>query len=564
MKNSLMKQMAVLFCVFSVVFCSCNEKAAKSKTIKTDRPTPLKLEPALESTMATSVSDSKQPESPSARQDKDVDKADESKRPVRPKVKPAVTDGSTATRDRNRATQPKVNVPVNPNIVAIVGGYAVTKQEFEERLLTEISPRGYDSFGRETERPSNEAVLMKMVTEKAMILEAREQGYLEKDETLIKSVKRYRERRIANLLLQRQLQDKINKITITDAEVEEIIKANPKLTRDRAEAMVKRIKANEIIDQYFAQVSQKLHVTKVSENFNKAVQIHQRLLNNPKKPRKVPFIRNYQIKEELTEEEKKIVLAKYDNGQVTLLDWFNALGEIAPPSRPKNLNTVAGVEQLLNRALRLPLLVTEAGLLGLDKNMSLLKQVKEYEDRMLLSRIRSDKYKELKEPTTEEIVKHFNENKEAFRAGRFIKADQIRCQDLETARKARAALDSGEDFQSVREKYALNKKDKASNTYLSNEGIFWEDLWKADPNEIVGPIKCFYRNEVKWRVAKILEKQPGELKEYSSDLDRRIRDKMMTERREVLLEQYGKELLKKYPHQIYTERIKGIDPLDIP
>ncbi|MGD2095747.1 MAG: hypothetical protein PVH77_12140, partial [Phycisphaerales bacterium] len=405
MKNSLMKQMAVLFCVFSVVFCSCNEEAAKSKTIKTGRPTPLKVEPALESTMATSVSNSKQPASTSARQDKDADKVSESKQPVRSKAKSAVTDGSMAkkdagaTRDRNRATQPKVNVPVNPNIVAVIGGYAISKQEYEKRLLTETAPRGYDSFGRETERPSNEKVLMKMVAEKAMILEARQQGYLEKDERLIKAIKRFRDRRITNLLLQRQLQDKVNKITITDAEIEERIKANPKLTRDRAEAIVKRVKANEIINQYFAQVSQKLHVTKVSENFNKAVQVYQRLLNKPKKPRKVPFIRNYQIKEEMTEEEKKIVLAKYDNGQVTLLDWFDALGEIAPPSRPKNLNTVAGVEQLLNRALRLPLLVTEAGLLGLDKNMSLLKQVKEYEDRMLLSRIRSDKYKELKEPT---------------------------------------------------------------------------------------------------------------------------------------------------------------------
>jgi hypothetical protein len=559
-----MKQMAVLFCVFSVVFCSCNEEAAKSKTIKTGRPTPLKVEPALESTMATSVSNSKQPDSASVRQAKDADKVSESRRPVRPKAKSTVTDGSTAARDRNRATRPKVNVPVNPNVVATVGGYAISKQEYEKRLLTEISPRGYESFGRETERPSNEAVLMKMATEKAMILEARKQNYLEKDETLIKGVKRFRERRIANLLLQRQLQGKVDKIAITDAEIEERIKANPKLTRDRAEAMVKRVKANEIINQYFAQISQKLHATKVSENFNKAVQIHQRLLNKPQKPRKVPFIRNYQIKEELTEEEKKIVLAKYDNGQVTLLDWFNALGEIAPPSRPKNLDTVAGVEQLLNRALRLPLLVTEAGLLGLDKNKSLLKQVREYEDRMLLSRIRSDKYKEMKEPTSEEIVEHFNENKEIFRTGRFIKVDQIRCANLETARKARAALDGGEDFESVRGKYALNKKGKASNTYLSNEGIFWEDLWKADPNEIIGPVKCFYRNEVKWRVVKIMEKQSGELKEYSSDLDRRIRDKMVTERREAILEQYGKELLKKYPHQIYTDRIKGIDPLDIP
>jgi hypothetical protein len=39
---------------------------------------------------------------------------------------------------------------------------------------------------------------------------------------------------------------------------------------------------------------------------------------------------------------------------------------------------------------------------------------------------------------------------------------------------------------------------------------------------------------------------------------------MVAERRNALLEKYSKELLGKYPYEIYADRIKDINPLDIP
>jgi hypothetical protein len=37
----------------------------------------------------------------------------------------------------------------------------------------------------------------------------------------------------------------------------------------------------------------------------------------------------------------------------------------------------------------------------------------------------------------------------------------------------------------------------------------------------------------------------------------------MDERRQRLLEDYREELLKKYPHEIFRDRIKDMDPLEI-
>ena len=476
-------------------------------------------------------------------------------------IKTKQPETKPATMQQRPKQQPAVKAPAGPsNIVAKIGEYVITREELEKRLMSELLPDDYDEYSVEAEPVDAKMVLMKMIAEKAMVMEAREQDFLE-DETIKASIKRFRERKLVGLLLQRHLQ---NKLTVTESEIEEKLKTNPKLDRTRAKVMLERTKANRLLEEYYSQIYKKFHVRKLSDNFSKAAQIHQRLLYHPKKPRRMGFIRVDQIKNELTLEEKSIVLAAYDKGKVTLKDWFDTLSDIAPPSRPRDLNTPKGVEKLLDRTLKMPLFVSEAELLGLDKDENLLKQIREQEDRRLLDKVRREKVKDIKEPTGEQIVAYFNKNKETFGTGKTVKIDQIWCQDLKTAQKVKAELDGGKDFEPVRQQYSLEKKGNPFNTYPGSEGVFFEDLWEGDPNSIVGPVKGFYRDGVKWRIVKILEKKPGEVKEYSNDMENRVKGRMLDEQREAVLGKYRRELLEKYSYEIYAERIRDIDPLDIP
>jgi hypothetical protein len=401
---------------------------------------------------------------------------------------------------------------------------------------------------------------MEMVAEKAMIIEARAQGYLEK-EAIKTSVTRFSERKLVNLLLQKHMEGKIN---VTEAEITRKMQTDPKLDKARAKTMVERAKTNLMLDQYYRRIYSKSRVKKLSQNFPRAIQIHERLLNRPKQSRKVKFIRTSQVKDDLAPAEKNIVLAQYDDGKITLKDWFGALCDIVPPRRPRDLSTPKGVEQLLERALRMPLMVSEAKSLGLDRDKDLLKQIRDYEDRRLLSEVRGAKRKELKEPTTEQIIAYFAKNKEAFGTSKSLKIDLIWCQDLKTAKQARAALDSGKDFEAVRQQYSLEKKGKPFTTHPGGEGLFWKDLWAGDPNQIIGPVKGFYQQGISWRIVKILEKAPGKEKLYSRSMEGQINSRMMSEQNKALIARYSKELLEKHPYQIYPDRIKDINPLDIP
>ena len=456
--------------------------------------------------------------------------------------------------------EPPASAGADPNIVAEIGEYVITKKELQMRLMKELHPR-YGEYSSQAEPVDAKTTLRKMIAEKAMVMDARKQNYLQ-DETIQASLKLFKEEKLVNLLLANYLK---GKITVTEAEIEEKIKANPKLSRVRAQEMVGRAKANKLLSQYYRELYEKLQVQKVSRNFTGAAQIHQRLLYRPKTPRKARWIENAQIRDELTPEEKNIVLATYDTGKVTLKDWFDALCDIGPPSRPRDLHTPQGVERLLERALRMPIFVSEAESLGLDKDENLLKQVKEQEDSELLRKVTREKVTTISGPMPEEeIVAYFEKNKEAFGTAKTLKINQIWCQDLKTAQKVKAELDGGKDFESVRQKYSLQKKAYTFNANPRGEGTFFRDLWKGDPNEIVGPVKGFYNQEVKWRIVKILEKTPGKVTEYSSSMKSQIEMRMRGERRNAALENYRKELLEKYSYEIYAERIRDIDPLNIP
>jgi len=447
-----------------------------------------------------------------------------------------------------------------PNTVALIGEYAITKDELRKQLISELQPYDYDGYGTKSEPTDAKTVLLKMIADKAIIIEGRKNGALNKEMTY-NTVKKFGDRRLVNLLMQKQLE---GKLTASDAEIEAQMKSDPKLDRARAEQAVKRTKANTILGRYYADLNERSNVKKITANFAKAAQIHQRLLFHPIVERRVAFIRNSQIRDELTEAEKNIVLATFDGGKVTLKDWFMVLGDIAPPHRPKDLNTAEGVEKLLEQGLRIPILVAEATRLKLYEDKEFQKKVREYEDTNLLADGRQTKQKEVPEPNSTEIKAYFDEHKEEFLQNRKIKGEQIWCSSLKTAQAAKAKLHAGEDFNSVKVEYTLDKEGKASDVYPNSEAYFWPDLWAGEPNEVVGPVKGMHRSEFKWRLVKILEKHPGTIPEFDEQMANRVKWHILAKKREALMEQYRKELLSRYEHKIYYDRFEDLKPLDIP
>ncbi len=460
--------------------------------------------------------------------------------------------------------QPKepvsLEAPSDPNIVARMGDYMINREELEQRLLRELQPNYYESPIEEPEPVDAEKALKKILAEKAIMIEARNIGRQE-DETIAPIVQRDRDRKLATQLLRNQILPKVN---VTQEEVDERLKADPNLDPARVRASLERAQGNKLVAQYYDYIYKKLNVQKVKENYPVAIQINNRLLKEPKKPRKLEFVHKYQIKEEMTQQERDIVLATYDGGKITIEDWIETLCGYAPPSRPK-LDTADAVDKLVETSLRVPLYVKEAESQGLDKDKDLLAQTREYEDRILLNDARKRLQEKLQEPNDAQVKAFFDEHKEAFGVSKRLQISQIWCKDKETAQKVREKLDSGEEFEALKKEYNLNDKARESTlATLASEGLFWDELWSGEPNDIIGPVKGFLNRELKWRIVKILEKIPWEPKEFDENMKKTVKNRMLGQMINESLDKYGMELLDKYPYKIYADRIKDINLLNIP
>ena len=537
--------------------------------------------------------------------------------------------------------------PQDESVVARMGDYVITKDELVQKLLQEIRPRE-EEYPRQVEPPTARSVLRKMLAEKATSMEGRRLGYLD-DEQIHPHIVQYEERQIVGKLLEGELGDKL---TVEDAEIDRVMKSNPKATREQAKMVVQRAKANQLMEQFYQQVTAKRNLKKVSENLAKAAEIHQRLLTQPSQPRGPSeyWIRNSQIATDLSQEEKDLPLATFDGGRFTLKDWFQSLCNIAPPRRPKDLDTAQGVEKLLDMALRAPVLAAEARSKGYDQDPAVRSAVRAIEDQRLLYKVQQEKTSHIAEPTIDQVKEYFEKDPERFAKPALMRIDQIWCQDEETARKAKSELENDEAFESVWQKYSLDRADreKASPSWLSyftkpdvleilpneadqtvvlqsvipagtttrggfeitvpegeqmtvtiltgerivywagkgeikkvssqervafppfettvsrgGEGIFWGDLWKGEVNQIVGPMRGFYGRGVRWRILRVLEKTPPEVQPFSEQLGNSIKWALYGQWRQQAVSECEQKLLEKYPYEVFSNRIKDLDPLEI-
>jgi len=455
---------------------------------------------------------------------------------------------------------PKPSGKESPEVVGRIGEYAIVRAELEERLVRAIRPRE-EEYAAPVQPVTAEATLREMLAEKAMSMEGRRLGYLN-EEQIHSSIEEIRQGQLVRMVRENCLRD----LPVAEAtEVDRLTKQNPKFTREQATSLVQRAAASKVLEQVYKGLVEKFQLKRLEENFMQAALIHQRLLTKPVEPRGPGeyWIKNSQVRNELSEKEKGLVLATYQGGQFTLKDWFQVICNMAPPRRPNDLNTPAGVGRLLDWAIQGPILVAEAKARGYDKDPKFLSDIKQVEDQRLFYKAQEEKIKSVPEVTVEQAKTYFEQNAERFARPAQLKINQIWCESQEAAQKVKAALESGADFETAKKAHSLQKEETPHNVSAVGEGLFWAELWKADPNQILGPVKGFYGSGVKWRIVKILERTPPKAQPYSEQVANSVKWALTEERQKQALEEYHKQLLAKYPHEIFQDRIKDMDPVQI-
>jgi len=479
--------------------------------------------------------------------------------------KPPVSADTTA----GEADAGQAAVPVQPTAedltddspVAVIGDAEITGAEFRKRMIMENLP---DPYGISSGEPVDPGALIKyMVGEKAAVMEARRQGLLQDPK-----IAWHAEQFIHNLLIQQIYLTQVkDKITVTEEDISDMLKKNAKWDRERARSMAYSQKARAMMDALSKQLVDALHVHKVKENFPQAAAIYRRLLEHPKEPRgkNVHWILKKQILEELDPNEGSLVLATFDGGQYTLMDLLKGIHAMVPTRRPGDLVIPAGIERFVDRSLASPLLVARARQLGLDKKPDVVAAIRDREDTFLMGLIRTMQNEGQDKPDKEAIQAYFDKIQASRHLDYKIKVRTVWYDTYEKALAARQTLDQGGSFDDLLTGTDSEQpaKEPRETTALA-EGRFWDSLWNADPNTVVGPIQGFKGQDLAWRIVEVGAKVKGKPVELNSFFEDRIYGTLFSQQTKARMEAYYAELLKKYPHTIYRDRLAFFNPFKTP
>ena len=217
-----------------------------------------------------------------------------------------------------------------------------------------------------------------------------------------------------------------------------------------------------------------------------------------------------------------------------------------------------------DQALTGPVLMAEAIARGYDKNPKYLETMRTVEDQNLLGKLVSDKLSNLPEPNDSQIKAYYDKHPTRFGASAMMKIDQIWCKDLATAQEVRKKLAEGASFEALKKDLSLRKDEPIQDIYPPSERTFWDDLRKAEPNTVVGPVKGFFQPpQIRWRVVKVLAKKPAVIAPYVDSIKNNVIDAAMTDRVMAIQRDFHKQMLAKYPHEVYSDKIKDMDPLEV-
>ena len=165
--------------------------------------------------------------------------------------------------------------------------------------------------------------------------------------------------------------------------------------------------------------------------------------------------------------EKGDIVAKVGNDSITMEDFSERL-MAAPPAYQAYINTEPGKKQFINLLVREKLILESAKQAGIDKREEYRnsiegfkteqkKQLKDYEDGLLIEMYLKDVQENMITASDDEINKYYEEHKEDFTNPVAITAKHILVPTKEEAEIAFDRINKGESFDKVAQEMSTDK-----------------------------------------------------------------------------------------------------------
>jgi len=224
-----------------------------------------------------------------------------------------------------------------------------------------------------------------------------------------------------------------------NAERGEYVEMRPEL-----EQQLRNIKRQALTAAYFDTIATKYPVT-VDTTVANYVTHKRTLLYPPQVVEKLP--KSDFDDEQLDRDEKELVLATWDGGQITLLDYLLGVRNYLSPELRPNLDDYAGLAKVIYEMKRMDILIREAEKEKVAESDFYKYKFKLFERYTLAEIMRNDSIPSPPAPGEQELRDYYDKNREQYLVPSQVRMFEILVSDQMLAQKLVREIKTLEDFQ---------------------------------------------------------------------------------------------------------------------
>ncbi|RKZ26339.1 hypothetical protein DRQ29_05020 [bacterium] len=321
--------------------------------------------------------------------------------------------------------------------------------------------------------------------------------------------------------------------------------------RDRIVAHLKREQQSKLAQDFLEKIKEDADFKFNEDNIKLVVEKYKQMAEDTSKPMTaLPF----------SLDDKKLQLATYKYGTITINDLDTTFRKLPPLNKPKFLDEKS-VKDFIKRLPQNILLQKAAEELNAE-NSDYYKELYDKElNSKIVAKYRKDfLFKDIK-VSDDEIKAFYDANPDSFMDSNKVHIIEIQVSDEKLAKKLIEQIKNGADIKELAKKYTERTylKDKGGDLGYFNS-LRYPELYKAamtiKPGEVYPePIKV--RN--KYSVIKLLDVKPPARKPFEQ-VKSRIKSKLLTKKRKEFYDNWLEQAKKKYGYKIFEDEIaKTID-----
>ncbi len=294
-------------------------------------------------------------------------------------------------------------------------------------------------------------------------------------------------------------------------------------------------------------LKQKYHAKINNENIQKVVALAKEKqkngLNNPK---------------HYTQDEKNIVLAQWDGGQLTVNDLFVIYGGRRFPALQRRITKTSNMQRIVDQILLGKLIQQEAEKMGIMDEFDVKTNLKDFKIQKLATMALEHEVKQKIKPTDEEVKKYYEAHQKEFVKPAEIEIWEIYVKDKKKADKVLRLAKRGYDFGKLAQKYSEDRYYQKKKGYVgfkakNRRGAVSRKAFEVGPNKIAGPV-AYRGGYVVLKTGKLHPETIRSYEEAFASAKSRLRNEMLKKRRE----EWQNELRKMYGVKVNEKLVETI------